>query len=315
MRGGARASIADVQQGTHGRRWIQIMANLGTHFFSLGALDIDDESPMLFSGWLYSEPTASASYDALPHNFRGMDFWVLVRWMMCYSNDRARSSSAPALASYPARDCSKHMTWSQSCPRLRLEILTCDNGSIALDSVLVPGVFDVDSRIGAPVVGGRRMFRWVSCRLLLEPDATSDMAEPGNPVSMFLAWCTLGGCFRLHAQLQMGGQCYRDSEKFLDRIEIAIMHLLGNVAARGESIAFATWRFFSSAMSRLVSLFKDKRKGYLRRKGRERQRPDSGQMTSNGGEWSRPFFRFFALKHPSASAWRAYVGLIRLYCI
>ena len=140
---------------------------------------------------------------------------------MCYNDSRARSSSAPALAAYPASDCSKHMTRSQPRPRLRLEILTCDNGSIALDSVLVPWrVFDVDSRIGAPVAGGRRVFRWVSCKLLLEPDATSDVAEPGNPVSIFLGWYALGDCFPLLAQLLIGGQCYRDSEKFLGRIEI-----------------------------------------------------------------------------------------------
>lgn len=69
---------------------------LTTYFFSLGSFKFD-ASPRaaLWSDKLYSELPASASYDARPNNFRGMDFCVLVRLMMCYN--RVLESSRDSL--------------------------------------------------------------------------------------------------------------------------------------------------------------------------------------------------------------------------
>lgn len=56
-----------------------------THFFSLGAFGFGDASPRATPcSDRPSELPASASYDARPSSFRGIDFWVFVRWMMCY---------------------------------------------------------------------------------------------------------------------------------------------------------------------------------------------------------------------------------------
>lgn len=57
---------------------------LGTYFFSFGAFGFGAASarPVFCSGRV-SAP-ASASYEARPSSFSGIDFWVLVRWIMCY---------------------------------------------------------------------------------------------------------------------------------------------------------------------------------------------------------------------------------------
>lgn len=58
-----------------------------TYFFSLGPFEFGDASPRaVLSSDGPSELPASASYDARPSNFRGIDFWVFVRWIMCYTN-------------------------------------------------------------------------------------------------------------------------------------------------------------------------------------------------------------------------------------
>lgn len=134
------------------------------------------------------------------------------------------------------------MTGSWSTHDVRLEILTCDSGSIALDSVLVSWRLFEDSRIGPPVFGGRRVFRWASCGLLLEPDATSEVTEP-NPVSMVLDWYVLSSIAHLRTGV---GQCHRNRGKFSAQIQI--VHSPGNVEARSV-IAVATWRLFPSAMA------------------------------------------------------------------
>lgn len=55
-----------------------------THFFSLGSFEFGDASPRdALCSDRASELPASASYEARPSSRRGIDFCVLVRWMMC----------------------------------------------------------------------------------------------------------------------------------------------------------------------------------------------------------------------------------------
>ena len=61
--------------------------------------------------------------------------------------------------------------------------LTCDNGSMALDSVFSRGVCEVESRRELPMTE-RLGFR-ASWRLWVEPEGTSDVAEPEGSVSIF----------------------------------------------------------------------------------------------------------------------------------
>lgn len=60
-----------------------------THFFSLETFEFGDASPRAaLCSDRPSELPASASYEARPRSFRGIDFCVFVRWMMCYEKLR-----------------------------------------------------------------------------------------------------------------------------------------------------------------------------------------------------------------------------------
>lgn len=67
-------------------------------------------------------------------------------------------------------------------------VLTCDSGSMALDSARASfRVCEVDCLAsGPPMSAGLRVFRWLSCWLLLDPDATSEGAEPAGKVRSYV---------------------------------------------------------------------------------------------------------------------------------
>ena len=67
--------------------WLTRPEKDNTHFFSLAGLCCDTASARA-DPWstrlAWSAPPASASYEARPRSLKGMDFWVLVRLMMCW---------------------------------------------------------------------------------------------------------------------------------------------------------------------------------------------------------------------------------------